>query len=129
MPEEEPLLALRLLEPDQREFAGDLLPMEREHDSVLPPFAVIALPSVPDLDLPSAILACRNTPLETAKLYCVIFDLNRETLDPRLLRDSLWHCPALQHPVTLKPEIEVMRSGMMFLNHESRHEAETIIEV
>jgi hypothetical protein len=73
-------------------------------------------------------MACRDCPLETAKLNRVIFDLNRETFDPLPLWDSLGHSPALQDSVSLKSEIEMVRAGMMFLNHESRHAAEPIIE-
>jgi hypothetical protein len=51
----------------------------------------------------------------------MIFHLNRQTLEAQLHRKALGHRPTLVNTVLLKPEIEVVRTGDVVLNHEVRH--------
>lgn len=46
-------MRLRWLEPDQREFARDPAPLQREHDPTLPPLVIFAFPIAPILISPA----------------------------------------------------------------------------
>src|SRR5438552_8327716 len=75
---------------------------------------------VPDLDSPSPILSLGNRSLEVEIAQRVVGHLHRQSLDARLCRRTLWHCPALQDSIKFQSEIPVESSCVMLLNHEAR---------
>src|SRR5437762_14243973 len=75
---------------------------------------------VPDLDSPSPIICLRNRSLEVEIAQRMVGHLHRQSLDARLCRRTLWHSPALQHPIKLESEIPVESCRVMLLNHVAK---------
>src|SRR2546426_6048564 len=75
---------------------------------------------VPDLDSPSPIFSLGDRSLEVEIAQRVVGHFHRQSLDARLCRRTLWHSPALQHPIQLQPEIPVQSCRVMFLNHKTK---------
>ena len=75
---------------------------------------------VPDDDVPAAVLAVRDDPLEVEVLDGVVLDVHREVADLRIQGEALGHGPAHEHAVDLEPEVVVQRAGPVTLDHEAR---------
>jgi hypothetical protein len=59
--------------------------------------------------------------LRIAEGDIVIRRLHRKAFDTRFLGRPFLQSPTLEHAVLLRPEVEVVRLGKMFLDHEDRH--------
>ena len=74
--------------------------------------------AVPDIDTTRTVVAGRNVSRELRVFERMVFGLDRETLDRRIVARTFWHGPALEHAVQFEPEVVMQVARGVTLHDE-----------
>ncbi len=72
--------------------------------------------AIPNLDCQRTIFSSRDVTLKSAKRKGMIFDPHCQPAHTGFAWNSFRNCPALEHAVLLKPQVEMVGARMMLLN-------------
>lgn len=93
--------------------------MQPDLDAVIFPIQNVIGPGVPHPNFTCAVFTWRDSSLKGGTFQRVVFNLNRQPLDPNRIRQPLRHCPTLEHTILFQTEIKMVRPRVMLLHNES----------
>src|SRR5690606_8156568 len=112
----EPLVAVGA---DESDASSAPPPVEGHDDLVVAPLLQLVHPRVPDLYMPSSVLALGDLALERAVLERMVLGVHGEVVALGVRRLALRQGPAHEDAVALEPEVEVLAPRVVLLDDKA----------